>query len=212
MVVVVVWGGGLKPPSPPPMDPRLDSADVPEGTTAPDGASVPEVKTSSGDKASSESLKSPEYTLTDTQTVNAANNGQTDTVTRFKVPEVKLLPEPNTKKETEEEGPVFFFGKLSFLSNFHDSQASVHGRIFKTSEHAFQYLRATLVGRPDIAEQIASVDRPGEAKRLGKTVTVPAEMQSSWRSIMESAMETVVTSKFQLNEEAKKLLQLVSGT
>ena len=69
--------------------------------------------------------------------------------------------------ELPDDSPLFFFGKQSFLSNFYDSPAEAHERRFKTAEHAYQYLCATLAGQPSLAEKIAKAEAPGEAKTPG---------------------------------------------
>lgn len=102
--------------------------------------------------------------------------------------------------------PLCFFGKIFPLSNFYECTVKLHDQEFPTSEHAFQYYRATLTGQMGIAEEILSAETPREAKRLGDSTDVSSELQPVWEDTIASVMESVCQHKFSQNTEAKNFL------
>ena len=82
-----------------------------------------------------------------------------------------------------------FQGSMRFLSNFYPSVVILKGREYRTVEHAYQ--AAKCVEEEDrIAIQQAKT--PGEAKRLGRSVS----MLYDWDSIRDFIMEDLVRQKF----------------
>lgn len=104
------------------------------------------------------------------------------------------------------ENHLFFFGRVSMLSNFHTSPLLLDSRRFPTSEHAFQYLRATLAGRSTLAEFIAAANDPREAKKWGDTVKPRQELHAIWEDSLVEAMKSACKKKFQQNGLAREYL------
>ena len=82
-----------------------------------------------------------------------------------------------------------FSGAHAFLSNFHPSPIIYSGTAFATAEHAFQ---ASKTGNSTQREQIRNAKTPGEAKRLGKKVT----LRPDWDSIRIKIMGEILRKKF----------------
>lgn len=88
-----------------------------------------------------------------------------------------------------------FQGDYRFLSNFYiGNPLKVHGMTFQTSEHLYQALKTI---DPVEVKAILSCQSPGEAKRLGKTLT----LREDWDSIKDRAMELCVSHKFMANND-----------
>jgi hypothetical protein len=82
-----------------------------------------------------------------------------------------------------------FSGDLHFLSNFSRHPAILDGHLYVTAEHAFQAAKSTdLLVRGTIA--IART--PGEAKRLGRALT----LRPDWEEHKISIMRLLLASKF----------------
>lgn len=81
-------------------------------------------------------------------------------------------------------------GEHAWLSNFWPSPITIDGTEYPTAEHAFQALKTD-----DPAERaaIAAAPKPGQAKRLGKKVTLRAGWNDGGR---DEAMTRVIEAKF----------------
>lgn len=92
-----------------------------------------------------------------------------------------------------------FQGEFRFLSNFWPAEVELGGLKFPTVEHAYQAAKTL-----DIAQrrQIQSLLTPGQAKRMGRAVT----MRSDWESIKLDIMIDLVWQKFSRHPELKALL------
>ena len=89
-----------------------------------------------------------------------------------------------------------FSGQYSFLSNFYLQRILYDGNWFPSVEHAFQSMKMLPAERVNSninfrAFQSPSVT-PGQAKRLGRKVT----MRADWDEIRQIVMETLVSKKF----------------
>jgi ribA/ribD-fused uncharacterized protein len=82
-----------------------------------------------------------------------------------------------------------FSGQYEFLSNFHPSPITYSGDEFATAEHAFQ---ASKTGNSEQREKVRTAKTPGEAKRLGKKVT----LRPDWNSIRLRIMSEILRKKF----------------
>jgi ribA/ribD-fused uncharacterized protein len=92
-----------------------------------------------------------------------------------------------------------FRGENSFLSNMSGSSFKVGQETYPTVEHFFQAMKTT---DPAERAKILATKTAGEAKKIGKTVT----LRKNWNQIREEVMETGLRAKFQQNPELKKRL------
>lgn len=97
-----------------------------------------------------------------------------------------------------------FKDEFHFLSNFHYAAFAWKGKLWKTSEHAYQAAK-TLI--PVEQEHIARLNKPGEAKRAGKTVT----MRPDWNEVKISIMKEIVRAKFKQNQILLEKLLATDG-
>lgn len=103
-----------------------------------------------------------------------------------------------------------FDGDFAFLSNFYYSPIRIGGIDFPTVEHAFQALKTYSI---DEQKKIAAAPTPGEAKRMGRRVT----LRPDWEEVKEAAMLMCLREKFTIPKLREKLLEtgdtyLVEGT
>ncbi len=92
-----------------------------------------------------------------------------------------------------------FRGEFLFLSNFYRSQVSYGGRLYPTVEHAYQ---AAKTSNPDDRLAIALAATPGDAKKMGRYVT----LRSDWESIKLEVMEALLREKFRDPKLREKLV------
>lgn len=92
-----------------------------------------------------------------------------------------------------------FFGEYRFLSNFWPASFVWQGKLWTTSEHAYQAAKTL-----DATEQDAILNLPTavQAKRAGKTVT----LRNDWEQVKVAIMTELVYEKFNQNPELKKRL------
>ena len=113
------------------------------------------------------------------------------------------------KDREEDETVEEFEGEYAFLSNFFPSPIYYDGIIYPTNEHFFQAMKTTDM---QLKKAIANAKTPGEAKRLGRNVT----LRPDWEKIKEYFMELGLRIKFEDPILRKRLLntgtaQLVEG-
>lgn len=92
-----------------------------------------------------------------------------------------------------------FDGEYAFLSNFYESSALYDGVMYPTAEHAYQAAKTLY---PDEQERIRNARTPGQAKRLGRQVT----MRPDWDEVKVAVMRVVLVTKFQHNAEIRQKL------
>lgn len=85
-----------------------------------------------------------------------------------------------------------FEGEYAFLSNFYEVPIFYKRRLYMTAEHLFQCCKTP---NPDEREAIRSAPTPGQAKRLGRKVT----LRPDWDQIKLKAMLGVLKLKFEQN-------------
>jgi ribA/ribD-fused uncharacterized protein len=92
-----------------------------------------------------------------------------------------------------------FTGGFQFLSNFYPAPIKMKGLIYPTVEHAFQAAKTL-----DDAERewVRQCKAPGQAKRMGKKVT----LREDWDEIKVEAMYQMVRMKFRIPVLRKLLL------
>lgn len=92
-----------------------------------------------------------------------------------------------------------FDGQYHWLSNFHQEPVTVNGVVFKTSEHAYQALKAKT---QEDFERVRSAKTPGEAKRLGRII----DIVDDWDQIKIDVMTVIIEAKFAKGHLAQKLI------
>lgn len=102
-----------------------------------------------------------------------------------------------------------FFEKYRFLSNYYVSDFYFEGKLFKTGEHAFHYMKVD--ASRDLPEndpdswryQILNAETPGEAKKLGRR----CPMRPDWDEKKLEIVKSIVLAKFLQNPKlAEKLI------
>lgn len=102
-----------------------------------------------------------------------------------------------------------FDGRYAFLSNFYPAPVQYDGGWYATVEHAYQAAKSD---DPNYRHRIGSVISAGQAKRLGRLVT----LRFDWPMVKDSVMQELVRAKFQSMPLRQMLLdtgdeQLVEG-
>jgi ribA/ribD-fused uncharacterized protein len=99
-----------------------------------------------------------------------------------------------------------FEGEYRFLSNFIGGSVILTDpdgtpRTYKTVEHAYQAAKTM-----DLEERahIRTLDRPSQAKKYGKSVT----LRPNWQDVRLDIMEVLVRQKFQLPGFKSQLLKI----
>lgn len=88
-----------------------------------------------------------------------------------------------------------FQSEYAFLSNFYPAPIKYNGINFPTAEHAYQFTRATFLGKHDTSYDIRVAKRPQVAKREGAKLLSTRE----WDSTKVNTMREIVFSKFAQN-------------
>ena len=70
--------------------------------------------------------------------------------------------------------------------------------VFKSSEHAYQYFKAVIVGEPDKAKKILESSSSMSAKEIGNTVKAP--MGHIWHTLEKTVLRDIVIQKFAQNK------------
>lgn len=87
-----------------------------------------------------------------------------------------------------------------FLSNFHASTVTLDGRKYSSVEHAYQASKTT----DDAARELIRKSKtPGEAKKLGRALT----LRPDWDSVKVDLMRSFVSEKFSSPFLAHELLK-----
>lgn len=102
---------------------------------------------------------------------------------------------------------IGFFSKHSYLSNFFLAKLVVNGQRFVHSEQAYQYIKALICGRDDIAKSIKSCTDPKKIKRYGDK----ADTKPEWEERKYDTMKCILTAKFVQNEQLREKL-ISTGT
>jgi ribA/ribD-fused uncharacterized protein len=82
-----------------------------------------------------------------------------------------------------------FDGDYAFLSNFYEAPCKFEGEVYPTVEHAFQAAKTLDL---DERKRIAKAETPGQAKRMGRNVSLRAD----WEDIKTDVMRECLISKF----------------
>lgn len=89
---------------------------------------------------------------------------------------------------------------FAFLSNFYPSQITYDGEVYATVEHAYQAAKTL---NPDERKKVRDCRTPGQAKRMGRKVT----LRQDWETIKIDVMGWLVREKFRDPELIKELLE-----
>lgn len=92
-----------------------------------------------------------------------------------------------------------FRNKYRFLSNFWPAEVVYGEMVFPTVEHAYQAAKTFSL---EHREQIRQAVTPGEAKRLGKLVSI----RSSWEYDKLTVMRSLVSQKFRKHPSLRRML------
>lgn len=103
-----------------------------------------------------------------------------------------------------------FDKEWAFLSNFYESEIEFEGITYPTNEHFFQAMKTLDL---DERRRIANALTPGQAKRMGRRVT----LRPDWEEVKEDVMFLGLCLKFADDQLADWLLEtgdeeLVEGT
>jgi N-glycosidase YbiA len=83
-----------------------------------------------------------------------------------------------------------FRGDRAFLSNFHPAPVELDGVMYPTVEHAYMAAKTL---NPAERAQVLMCPTPGQAKRLGRTLT----LRNDWTHIRIDVMRDLIAKKFQ---------------
>jgi ribA/ribD-fused uncharacterized protein len=92
-----------------------------------------------------------------------------------------------------------FDGDHRYLSNFFDAPFVWKGKQWKTTEHAYQAMKATEEWQ---REYIRNLSSARDAKKEGKKVKI----RSDWSAVKDFVMQEIVFEKFLQNKHLAKLL------
>ena len=84
-----------------------------------------------------------------------------------------------------------FKGRQDVLSNFYPCTVELHGRQFRSSEHAYQFLKAKCYGKDQLAENISKQSSAYYAKRLAKNV----HTDEGWDRVKVDVMRDILLAK-----------------
>ena len=136
---------------------------------------------------------------------------------RYTVATVETLPfglyslssVPTSEKKLQKREGTAFFGKNSFLSNFHYSPFEDNGHSFSTVEHYYQYRKALYFKDETTASTILHSHSPAQAKALSYQIQDYDE--ELWRSVAEQTMYNACSKKFQQNITLRTKLKGTRG-
>jgi len=108
------------------------------------------------------------------------------------------------KNPTEE--PVYFYstkGEFGCFSNFYRESLEFAGRVWKSSEHAYQAMKFRYTDKEQF-EKIFEARTPREAADLGRDRS--HRIHSNWEQIKYRLMKAVVKAKFIQHQELRHTL------
>lgn len=108
------------------------------------------------------------------------------------LPTKLLLANVRTRKVRNGVG---FHSKESYLSNFYATEVIINGKTFISAEQAYQYSKAVICGRDDIANAIMQCSDPKKIKHHGDR----ADVKKEWEDQKVNVMKCVVMGKFLQN-------------
>jgi ribA/ribD-fused uncharacterized protein len=110
-------------------------------------------------------------------------------------------------KETSE--AIYFFTPAFFpFDNFSSHIVNIWGKVFQTSEHAFQWKKFSIV-EPEIANQIFSAKSPEAAKKISDANK--GKQPSDWHDKRIVVMEEILRAKLEQHEDVQDALKRTNG-
>lgn len=97
---------------------------------------------------------------------------------------------------------IGFLSKYSYLSNFFPAQVVINGLQFDSSEHAYQYTKAVICERDDVAKSIRDCTEAKKAKKFGDKL----DTTDDWEGVKVEMMRCILTAKFMQNRDLKRKL------
>lgn len=126
-----------------------------------------------------------------------------------------LGPECPRRLETPTENITLFKGKADALSNFYPCDLKVFGHAFKSSEHAYQYMKARYYGKMQLADEVRRQKSACAAKRLVRNLRTEVGWESErldvMRHIIQAKLESVPEYRHQLVNARRVIAECVPG-
>lgn len=97
---------------------------------------------------------------------------------------------------------IGFLSEYSYLSNFYAAQVEINGQCYDSSEQAYQYMKAVLCDRDDVAKEIKKSTIPKKIKRHGDKI----DTTEQWESMKVDTMKCILVAKFMQNKDLKQKL------
>jgi ribA/ribD-fused uncharacterized protein len=97
---------------------------------------------------------------------------------------------------------LFYEDKYYLFSNFSAHAVEYKGKLYPTSEHAYQ---AAKFDSPEIVEEIRSAKSPSEAKYLSNVI-YKDKKRRDWEDIKSNVMYEIVREKIKQHEEVRSVL------
>ena len=95
-----------------------------------------------------------------------------------------------------------FQGRNEILTNVYPCSVKVFERCFRSTEHAYKYMKARFYGRDDLAEEIYKQPNSCGAKKLAKQVVTEA----SWEEEKLEIMRVIIRAKSKCVPEYRREL------
>lgn len=93
--------------------------------------------------------------------------------------------------------------EYGYMSNFANYEVKIYGKVFKTSEHAYQSQKYK---GTHWESKVRNANGPMEAANIGRDKAGP--LREDWDSVKDNVMREVVEAKFRQHQElAKQLLE-----
>ena len=104
---------------------------------------------------------------------------------------------PHVKSTSDYPGyHEFFHGSRNPLSNFFPCTLSFRGTKYRSSEHAYQCMKARCAQKPDLEMKIYSQFTAREAKLLGNTLSMSLDGHCNWMKKRVAVMKEILEHKF----------------
>lgn len=95
-----------------------------------------------------------------------------------------------------------FRGKYRFLSNFWPAEVTLDGKLYSTTEAAYQASKTT---DEAVRETIRAAESPGDAKKLGRAILF-GQVRGDWDKVKLRVMRDLLEQKFAPGSELAALL------
>ena len=96
------------------------------------------------------------------------------------------------------------------LSNFFKCNITFQDRVFKSSEHAYQFTKCMFLNRDDLAESVYDAETPRDAKSIA-AVLHRHELMAEWTKIKVNAMCKILAAKWNCSGRFRQTLMATSN-